>query len=84
METKTWALASYPTPPSAMANRPFAAHALWSRMCWNRLKAAWRGRQSLKWRYAVTSDAIAKSLSAWLMRRPPLMRPDWFSRMVAS
>ena len=62
METKTWALASYPTPPSAMANRPFAAHALWSRMCWNRLKAAWRGRQSLKWRYAVTRDSIAEAV----------------------
>jgi len=37
-----------------------------------------------EWRYAVTGDAIAKSLSAWHVRRPPLMYPDWFSRMVAS
>jgi len=33
---------------------------------------------------AYEADAIAKSLSAWHARRPPLMRPDWFSRMVAS
>ncbi|MEA1895626.1 MAG: DUF433 domain-containing protein [Euryarchaeota archaeon] len=31
-----------------------------------------------EWRYAVTSDAIAKSLSAWHVRRPLLMRQSWF------
>jgi len=37
-----------------------------------------------EWRYEIDSDAIAKSLSEWHARRPPLMRSDWFSRMVVS
>ena len=45
-----------------MASRPFAAHASGSRMYWNRLRAAWLMRRSLKWRYEIDRDAIAEAV----------------------
>ncbi|MEA1864682.1 MAG: DUF433 domain-containing protein [Euryarchaeota archaeon] len=36
------------------------------------------GAISEEWRYEIDRDAIAKSMFAWHVRRPPLMRQSWF------
>ena len=37
-----------------------------------------------EWRYEIDRRCDCRSSPQSHVRRPPLMRPDWFSRMVAS
>ena len=60
-------IASHPTPPSAMANRPFAHARIMVADVLEQVESgmAWEAIIE-EWRYTLTRDAIAKSLSAWL------------------